>query len=149
MTVERESEMKRTITIAAAVIVLGACAGSDPKAELRADCMVIAEDEEGQKNIAGMGGDTASFCDCMLARIEMLDEATQAKVALTLDTVATRATETGRPVEDIAIELMRPAMVNPDDKTARDLMDGVGLVGRMIDEVEEDFGSGACTKGAA
>jgi hypothetical protein len=79
----------------------------------------------------------------------MLDEATQAKVALTLDTVATRATETGRPVEDIAIELMRPAMVNPDDKTARDLMDGVGLVGRMIDEVEEDFGSGACTKGAA
>jgi hypothetical protein len=141
--------MKQVMSIAALAMALGACAGNDPEADLRADCIVIAEDSEGQENIAAMGGDTASFCDCMIARIDMMDEATQAKVALTLDTVATRATETGRPVEDIAIELMRPAMVNPDDKTARDLMDGVGLVGRMIDGVEEDFGSGACTKGAA
>ena len=138
--------MKQILSIAVLAMVLSACGGSDPKADLRADCAVIAEDAEGQKNIADMGGDTDSFCDCMLVRIDMLEDATQAKVALTLDTVATRATETGRPVEDIAVELMRPAMVNPDDQAARDLMDGVTLVGRLIDEVEEDFGTGACTK---
>jgi len=138
--------MKQVISIAAVTLVLGACAGSDPKADLHADCAVIAGDAEGQENIAAMGGDTASFCDCMIARIDMMDEPTRAKVALTLDTVATRATETGRPAEDIAIELMRPAMINPDDQAARDLMDGVGLIGRLINGVGEDFESGVCEK---
>lgn len=138
--------MRIGVSAFALAIVLGACAASDPKADLRADCVVLAEDAEGKENIAAMGGDTASFCDCMLARIDVLDEAAQSKVVLTLDVVATQAEETGRSVEHIAIELMRPAQSDPGDETIQDLMDGVGLVGRLINDVEDDFESGVCAK---
>lgn len=140
--------MRLGFGLAFAALILAACGGTSPEAQLRADCAVIVADTDGQNALMDMNADEASFCDCLNTNVLALDETQQAKARATLTYVSETATETGQSIEDVAGALMGDTMMSPDDEEMQAIVDGVPIVGEVFDKIEDDFDAGVCKRGS-
>ncbi|MEM1086691.1 MAG: hypothetical protein AAGH90_03110 [Pseudomonadota bacterium] len=141
--------MRKALGLGMAVLALTACgSGTSQEADLRKACEVIANDPEGKEAIADMKANTDSFCDCFNTNTLAMSDEDQIKVRAALAYIAEQSEETGQEVEDIALAIVRQGMLSPDDEAIQNVLDGVPLVGRMIDDIEEDFEDGSCQREA-
>lgn len=138
--------MKKMFGLALATITLAGCGGASPQAQLKADCAIVVADPEGKEQLLNMNADEASFCACLNTNVLALDEARQAKARATLSYVAEQSKETGLGIEDVAANLMRSAMLSPDDEKIQAIIEGVPVVGEVFDKIEEDFEAGVCSR---
>ncbi len=142
--------MKHTLFLSAGLLILAACngagdEGSESADTLRADCLTIANDEEGQEEIADIGTDAEGFCDCAESMIAAMPPEDQEKAKATMNKVATGMTETGESTEDVVGKMMGDAMSRPEDTDAQATSEGIRLVGQMIDDIGDGFeDTGSC-----
>lgn len=138
--------MRLKLGVALATITLAACGGTSPEAQLRSDCAVIVTDPEGQDLLESIKANEESFCVCLNTNVSALPETEQDKVRASLSYVAEQAKETGRQVEDIATDIMRGAMLSPDDEEMQKVLEGMPLAGNLFDDVERDLETGVCSR---
>lgn len=158
--------MKYALILSAAMLGLAACnSGSGPDGEdtkadapeeatttetaeagFRADCLTIANDSEGQEQIAGMGTDADGFCDCAEKFIAAMPEDDQAQAKATMSAVADGMNESGAETETVVGQMMGEAMAKGDgDAEAQATINGVKLVGSMIDDISDTYDeNGSC-----
>ncbi|WP_084397904.1 hypothetical protein [Henriciella aquimarina] len=149
--------MRHALILSAALLGLAACGGSGADGEdaagkeeagWRDACITIANDEEGQEEIAGMGTDADGFCDCADKFIAEMPAEDQEKAKTTMIKVADGMNEGGQSTEDVVGKMMSDAMSKPDDPDAQAMSEGVRLVGRMIDDIDSSYeDNGSCVVG--
>lgn len=131
---------------AVAAILLSACTG-DTGSQLSADCAILAADPEAQENFADMNADTDSFCACLVALTNAKTPDDQAAISSTLATVTAKMQETGQGAEDVVGPMMSEAMAQPDNEEAQATLQGIQKLGRLIDDIEDAFDAGSCSRG--
>lgn len=144
--------MKHALILTASLFALAACGdtsggdtGAHADSTLRADCLTIANDPEGQDEITEMGTDAEGFCGCAETYIANLSEEERAQATTTMHAVATGMDESGEGTEDVVGRMMEDAMSRPDDEDAQATSTGIRLVGQMIDEIGDGFEeTGSC-----
>ena len=145
--------MKHIFLLTTGLVALAACndtSGQDGKTEstLRADCIVVANDTEGQEEIAEIGTNADGFCDCVVTLTGAMPEEDAQSVETIMHKVAFDMQETGRGTEDVVGEMMSVASANPGDMDAQATRSGIALVGDMFDDISDGFEeTGSCPSG--
>ncbi len=62
-------------------------------------------------------------------------------------TITAKMQETGQGAEDVIGPMMSQAMAQPDDEEAQALITGVQKTGNLIDEIQDAFEAGTCSRG--
>ncbi|NQY14210.1 MAG: hypothetical protein HRT81_10175 [Henriciella sp.] len=138
--------MMRKIGVFAIVVsVLSACSGHSGST-LSATCFKLAPDPEAQENFADMNADIESFCACLVNLTEAKPADDQAAIASALALITAKMEETGEGAEDVVGPMMSQAMAQPDDEDAKAFMTGIRKTGKLMDEIEEAFDDGECTR---
>lgn len=132
--------------LAGAVLLLSACA-SESGSSFQAECEILSADPEAQETFMDMNADTQSFCACMADLTDAKDSADQATIRAALTMVTARMEETGQGAEDVVGPMISEAMAQPDNEDAQAAMQGIQKLGRLIDEIEDAFEAGTCSRG--
>ena len=139
--------MIRTIGMLTATAFLASACAGDSDTKLANDCVILAADPEAQENFADMNADTESFCACLVELTDAKSVEDQTSINLAMATITAKMQETGQGAEDVIGPMMSQAMAQPDDEEAQALITGVQKTGNLIDEIQDAFEAGTCSRG--
>lgn len=138
--------MIRKIGIFAIIVAALSACSEQSGSTLAADCIKLAADPEAQENFVSMNADTESFCACMVDLTEAKSTDDQAAITSAMAIITAKMEETGQGAEDVVGPMMSQAMAQPDDEESKALMTGIQRTGRLIDEIEQAFDEGTCSR---
>ena len=135
--------MNKPLIVFIAAFTLVGCGAQDPVNKAQASCEVIFADVEAQRLLEDVNTDAEGFCTCMMDGLKEMSETDQAHSILAFNAVAEQTQQTGRSVEEIARELMRPDDTLSSDEQS-DIVKGMNLTERLIDRTGNRFEEGLC-----
>lgn len=133
------------VTAFGAAFTLAAC-GSSVEAKLKADCSVVAGDEEIARELADVGVKADAFCACVATKFAAMPETELAGAQSSMAMLATSMNDGGAGGEALYKELKKKARADDAtaaDKAASEAFDEFGEQLEAVFESMEEAG-GSC-----